>query len=53
MKYFVPMLLLIGVVALMGNFNKEGYRATRAVLFGIGFLMLVVVIFGVIVAQAL
>ncbi len=53
MKYFIPMLVLIGVVALMGNLNKEGFRATRSVLFGIGVIVLGVLIFGVIVAQAL
>ena len=51
MRYLVPMLVLVGVVLLMGSFNGEGFRAARGVLFGIGLLGLLVVIFAVIVAQ--
>ncbi len=48
----MPLIVLIGVVLLMGSFNGEGFRAVRGVLFGIGLLGLLVVIFGIIAAQA-
>jgi hypothetical protein len=52
-KYFVPMLLLIGVVVLMGGGGRDGFRSARSILFVLGFFLLLAIVFGWIVARAI
>lgn len=53
MKYFIPMILLIGVVILMGGAGGDGFRTARSVLFVIGVLLMLAVVFAYIVQRAI
>lgn len=53
MKFFFPMLALIGVVILMGGAKGKGTQNARMMLAVIGFMLLLAIVFGFVVKRAI
>lgn len=53
MEFLLPMLALIGVVIVMAGGTGDGFRGARSILFAIGVVLLMTLIFALIVRPAL